>query len=669
MSSYPPAMSAFSKILVANRGEIACRIQRTAQALGYRTVAVFSEADADALHVRMADEAVSIGPAAVQQSYLNPSAILEAARRSGADAIHPGYGFLSENADFARACEKAGLVFIGPSPDAIELMGSKRRSKIAMLAAGVPCIAGYQDAAQDDDTLCREAERIGFPLMIKASAGGGGRGMRLVQRADDLLEQLHGARSEALHGFGSDELILEQALIDPRHVEVQIFGDRHGHLIHLGERDCSIQRRHQKIIEEAPCPVMTAALRHAMGEAALKAGRAVNYVGAGTVEFLLATDGRFYFLEMNTRLQVEHPVTEQITGQDLVAWQLDIAAGLPLPLRQDQLQLSGHAMEVRLYAEDPGEHFLPQTGRLTGWEPPTRGEVRIDHGLLEGQAITPFYDPMLGKLISHGATREEARRKLLRAVEDCVLLGVRSNQRMLAGLLAHPQFIAGDFGTDFIARHFADHIALQPHIPSTEQLAIATALFYWAAGAPHSGLAGWHNNTGAALHYRIGAAERDWTLSLNAEADGTLRVLTAGQVFELMRLDTDQRGTSLVINGIRQRYTWRLHGTDLWLFARPGSLHLQDRTHAAVIPDCVVGDGMLRAPMDGVIVQLRVREGSVVCQGQLLVVLEAMKMEHSLKADRDGVVRALQIRQGDQVRNRQVLLQVTTDDQALYEKS
>lgn len=656
-------MPAFSKILVANRGEIACRIQRTAQALGYRTVAVFSDADADALHVRMADEAVSIGPAPVQQSYLNAPALLEAARRTGADAIHPGYGFLSENADFARACEKAQLVFIGPSAEAIELMGSKRRSKIAMLAAGVPCISGYQGIAQDDDTLRREAGRIGFPLMIKASAGGGGRGMRLVQRAEDLLDQLHGARSEALHGFGSDELILEQALIDPRHVEVQIFGDQHGQLIHLGERDCSIQRRYQKIIEEAPCPVMTADLRRAMGEAALKAGRAVNYVGAGTVEFLLAADGRFYFLEMNTRLQVEHPVTELITGQDLVAWQLDIAAGLPLPLRQDQIPFNGHAMEVRLYAEDPGEHFLPQTGRLIGWEPPTRPEVRIDHGLLEGQAITPFYDPMLGKLISHGATREEARRRLLRAVEDCVLLGIRSNQRMLAGLLAHPQFVTGDFGTGFIAQHFTDHVALQPHEPSNEQLAIATALFYRAAGASHPpGLAGWRNNTGTALHYRIGAAERNWTSSLAAETDGTLQIRIAGQVFELKLLDTDRCHTSLVINGIRRRYTWRLHDTDLWLFTGPGSLHLQDRTHAVVTSGAPVGDGTLRAPMDGAIIELRVSEGSVVRRGQPLVVLEAMKMEHSLTAGMDGVVRALQVKQGDQVKNRQVLLQVATDD-------
>ncbi|EJL02584.1 MULTISPECIES: acetyl/propionyl/methylcrotonyl-CoA carboxylase subunit alpha [Pseudomonas] len=656
-------MPAFSKILIANRGEIACRIQRTAQSQGYRTVAVYSEADADALHVRMADEALLIGPAPVQQSYLNPSAILAAARRSGADAIHPGYGFLSENAGFARACEEAGIVFIGPSADAIELMGSKRRSKIALLAAGVPCIAGYQGAAQDDDTLCREAGRIGFPLMIKASAGGGGRGMRLVERAEDLPEQLHSARSEALHGFGNDELILEQALIDPRHVEVQIFGDQHGHLIHLGERDCSIQRRHQKIIEEAPCPVMTAELRQAMGEAALKAGRAVNYVGAGTVEFLLAAHGRFYFLEMNTRLQVEHPVTELITGLDLVAWQLDVAAGLPLPLTQDQVQLRGHAMEVRLYAEDPAANFVPQTGRLIGWTPPSREGLRIDHGLLEGQLITPFYDPMLGKLIAHGASREEARRRLLRAVQDCLLLGVQSNLRLLAGLLAHPQFIDGDFGTGFIGQHFAGLPEGQEPEPSTEQLAIATAVFYQASQARHApDLAGWSNNAGTARHYRIGAGERDWTLTLAAATDGTLSIHVAEHLIELKLLEVDRCGATLMINGIRQHHAWRLEGTELWLSTRPGGLHFQDRTLAAVVPRASLQDGTLKAPMDGAIVEVLVSEGCAVRQGQLLVVLEAMKMEHPLKASVDGIIRQLRVKPGEQVKSRQVLLVVETGD-------
>ncbi|AWY40418.1 acetyl-CoA carboxylase biotin carboxylase subunit [Pseudomonas putida] len=652
-------MPGLTKILIANRGEIACRIQRTAQALGYHTVAVFSDADADALHVQMADEAVHIGPSAVQQSYLNIPAIIDAARRTGADAIHPGYGFLSENADFARACQAAGITFIGPSAEAIELMGSKRLSKIAMIDAGVPCIRGYQGADQDDATLSREAERIGYPLMIKASAGGGGRGMRLVHDAANLLEQIRTARSEALHGFGSDELILEQALIEPRHVEVQLFGDEHGNLIYLGERDCSIQRRHQKVIEEAPCPVMTEALRQAMGEAALKAGRAVNYVGAGTVEFLLDADGRFYFLEMNTRLQVEHPVTEMITGLDLVAWQLSIAEGQPLPLRQEQVQLNGHAMEVRLYAEDPTRGFLPQTGRIDAWEPALNSGVRIDHGLIEGSSISPFYDPMLGKLIAHGATREEARRKLLRAVEDSVLLGVQSNQRLLASLLQHPQFIGGQFSTAFIAEHFTDHPCLHPHVPSAEELAIAAALFYRASAQAHRNpLAGWRNNASVPLHYRLGLDDRQWLVSLHAVPGEVCRIEVDNRSLELKIIECDAQHATLEIDGIRQRHAFRLQAGQVCLFTRPGSLCLEDRTQVAVSSQVGVSSGTLKAPMDGAIVDVLVNEGSAVSKGQLLVVLEAMKMEHPLKAGIDGVLKRLQVQVGDQVKSRQILLEV-----------
>lgn len=652
-------MPALHKILIANRGEIACRIQRTAQALGYRTVAVFSDADADALHVQMADQAVNIGPAAVQQSYLNIPAILDAARRSGADAIHPGYGFLSENAEFARACAAANLTFIGPSAEAIELMGSKRLSKIAMLDAGVPCIAGYQGAAQDDATLLREAERIGYPLMIKASAGGGGRGMRLVHGSDELPAQLRTARSEALNGFGSDELILEQALIEPRHVEVQLFGDRHGNLIYLGERDCSVQRRHQKVIEEAPCPVMTRELRQAMGEAALKAGRAVNYVGAGTVEFLLDAGGQFCFLEMNTRLQVEHPVTELITGQDLVAWQLAVAEGRPLPLTQEQITLNGHAMEVRLYAEDPTQNFLPQTGRVQAWEPAVSPGARIDHGLREGQSISPFYDPMLGKLIAHGATREEARRKLLRAVQDSVLLGVQSNQRLLVSLLQHPQFISGEFSTAFIAQHFTDHPSLHPYAPTAEDLAIAAVLFYQSGAQAHRApLKGWRNNVGAPLDYRVGLEQQDWIVQLLAGSDDRFTVNVMQRALALTVIDCDERAVTLEVDGLRQRHAYRIDGEELWLFTLPGNLRLEDRTHALISSQSSVSSGTLKAPMDGAIVDVLVSEGSPVSKGQLLVVLEAMKMEHPLKAGIDGVLKRVQVKVGDQVKNRQVLLQV-----------
>ncbi|MGH8390022.1 MAG: acetyl/propionyl/methylcrotonyl-CoA carboxylase subunit alpha [Pseudomonas sp.] len=657
-------MPGLSKILIANRGEIACRIQRTAQALGYRTVAVFSDADADALHVQMADEAVHIGPAPVQQSYLNIPAIIDAARRTGADAIHPGYGFLSENARFALACQQAGITFIGPSPEAIELMGSKRLSKVAMIAAGVPCIKGYQGAEQDDATLSREAERIGYPLMIKASAGGGGRGMRLVHDASHLLEQIRTARSEALHGFGSDELILEQALIEPRHVEIQLFGDQHGNLIYLGERDCSIQRRHQKVIEEAPCPVITSELRQAMGEAALKAGRAVNYVGAGTVEFLLDARGQFYFLEMNTRLQVEHPVTELITGLDLVAWQLNIAEGQPLPLRQDQVQLTGHAMEVRLYAEDPALGFLPQTGRIAAWEPGLRDGVRVDHGLIEGQDISPFYDPMLGKIIAHGATRDEARRKLLRAVQDSVLLGVQSNQRLLADLLQHPSFTRAEFSTGFIAQHFADHPNLHPYVPSAEQLAIATALLYQASTQAHrASLAGWRNNASVPLNYRLGLENQEWSVALHAVPGEAYRILVADRTLELKVIHSDGHWATVEVDGIRQRHGYRLEAGrlepgSLCLFTRPGSLRLEDRTQALVSRQASISCGTLKAPMDGAIVDVLVSEGSTVSKGQLLVVLEAMKMEHPLKSSIDGVLKRLQVQVGDQVKNRQILLEV-----------
>ena len=626
-------MPAFTKILIANRGEIACRIQRTAQALGYRTVAVYSDADTDALHVQMADEAVHIGPAPVHQSYLNTEAILAAAQLTGADAIHPGYRFLSENPDFARACQQATLTFIGPSAEAIELMGSKRLSKLAMLDAGVPCIAGYQGSAQDDATLQREAERIGFPLMIKASAGGGGRGMRLVHQREQLLEQLRTARSEAMNAFGSDELILEQALIDPRHVEVQLFGDSHGNLIYLGERDCSIQRRHQKVIEEAPCPVMTPDLRQAMGEAALKAGRAVSYVGAGTVEFLLDRNGQFYFLEMNTRLQVEHPVTEMITGLDLVDWQLQIAAGQPLPLTQSQVTLTGHAMEVRLYAEDPAQGFLPQTGDVLRWEPAPG--VRIDHGLLEGQTVSPFYDPMLGKIIAHGASREEARRKLLRAVEDSVLLGVATNQRLLIDLLKHPDFINGDFSTGLIAEHFS---VIPQQTATAEQLKLAAALFYQHSANRHTQtLARWRNTASVPVTYRL-------------EANGQLQSVSVDD----LQLTTDGRHASLVIKGVRRRIAYHLDGNRLWL---PG-LTVTDRTQQVASRQADASSGTVQAPMDGAIVDIRVCVGETVSKGQLLLVLEAMKMEHPLKAGIDGTVKEMRVMTGDQVRNRQVLLEI-----------
>ncbi|MGH8354942.1 MAG: acetyl-CoA carboxylase biotin carboxylase subunit [Pseudomonas sp.] len=660
-------MPAFNKILIANRGEIACRVMATAHKLGYRTVAVFSEADADARHVHLADEAVCIGPAQVKQSYLRIDAIIAAARKTGAEAIHPGYGFLSENAEFARACEAAGIVFIGPSVEAIHLMGSKRLSKLAMLEAGVPCIPGYAGAAQDDATLSREAARIGYPLMIKASAGGGGRGMRLVHEASELAAQIRTARSEAQNAFGSGELILEKALLQPRHVEIQVFGDSHGRIVYLGERDCSVQRRHQKVVEEAPCPVMTPELRQAMGEAAVKAAASVNYVGAGTVEFLLDGSGQFYFLEMNTRLQVEHPVTELITGQDLVAWQIQVAEGQPLPLKQDEIQLKGHAIEVRLYAEDSAHGFLPQTGEVLRWEPALLECIRIDHGLREGQPVSPFYDPMLAKLIAYGATRDEARRKLIRAVEDCVLLGVKGNQRFLANLLKHPQFAAGQATTAFIGEHFQSDPSLSPQAPLASELAVACALLYQASAdsrAHQPGLAGWRNAGSAPWRCLLKHGEQHHQVELALLDSGRqprLKARVAATELTLHLLEADGRWATFELDGVRRRLAYRLAGERLWLYGQNGNLELSDVTHAPANGQSAARSGVLKAPMDGAIVEVLVAEGDKVGKGQLLLVLEAMKMEHPLKAGIDGIVRRVQVSKGEQVKGRQLLLEVAAD--------
>ena len=495
-------MSKFAKILIANRGEIACRIIRTAKALGYRTVAVFSDADAGALHVRQADEAVRIGAPPARDSYLNVAALLAAAKVAGADAVHPGYGFLSENAAFAEACAGAGLIFVGPPPAAIHAMGNKARAKKLMAAAGIPCVPGYEGADQSDATMLAEGRRVGFPLMVKAAAGGGGRGMRLVTSPDELANALTRARSEAASAFGSGELILERAITEGRHIEFQIFADRHGNVVHLGERDCSVQRRHQKVIEETPSPAVSADLRTTMGEAAVAAARAIDYVGAGTVEFLLDRSGKFYFLEMNTRLQVEHPVTEAVTGLDLVAWQLRVAAGENLPLEQHHIQRNGHAIEARLYAEDPHSNFLPQSGTLIAWRPASGEGVRIDHGLASGAGVSPFYDPMLAKVIAHGASREEARRRLIVALENTVALGLVTNRSFLIAVLRHPAFAAGEATTDFIDRYFAaGSDAMRGAEPDNRTLALAALLLFEArsrATASVSAVARNWSSTGAA---------------------------------------------------------------------------------------------------------------------------------------------------------------------------
>jgi len=647
----------FEKVLVANRGEIACRVLQSARSLGYRTVAVFSEPDAGARHVQLADEAVCIGPATAAESYLNVPALLDACRRSGADAVHPGYGFLSENADFAAACAEAGVTFIGPPAEAIRLMGSKRLSKIAMQKAGVPCVPGYQGEDQSDDTLIKEAEAVGLPLMIKASAGGGGRGMRVVTEPQQIPAQLKSARQEAKSSFGNDELILERAVINPRHVEIQVFGDHHGNVIHLGERDCSVQRRHQKVVEEAPSPVVDEDLRRRMGEAAVNAAKACDYVGAGTVEFLLGADGEFYFLEMNTRLQVEHPVTELVTGQDLVAWQLRVAAGEPLPLTQEQVRLTGHAMEVRLYAEDPAQGYLPQTGPVLSWRPASGEGVRIDHGLVDGAEVGSHYDPMLAKIIAFGASRDEARRRLIRAVEDTVLMGLDDNRRFLAAILRHPEFAAGDATTAFIDGPFADDPGLRAADTPEALWALAALLLTRIGAGDAAGRAGyrnWHSSGVGAQPLVLAQGDRERTLYLTPDG------IHGGPDLTLDAVHDD--GTLIAtLDGVRRRYHWLYRDGRVWL--QDGGLRacFEERTHRASGGEQGPGSGQLKAPMDGAVIEVSAAAGDTVKRGQTLAVLEAMKMEHALKADCDGTVDTVTVSAGDQVKRQQLLITVTPE--------
>ncbi len=612
----------FSKILVANRGEIAWRVMRTAKAMGYRTVAVYSDADKDAPHVAFADEAVRIGPPPVGESYLSIDRILEAAHTSGADAVHPGYGFLSENETFAAACGKAGLVFIGPPASAIAAMGNKAAAKRRMIDAGVPCVPGYQGADQSDGNLQQEARKIGLPVMVKAAAGGGGRGMRLVERDGDLGEAIRTARAEAESAFGSGELILEKAVVDSRHVEIQVFADNHGNVIHLGERDCSVQRRHQKVIEEAPSPAVNADLRNRMGAAAVAAARVIGYRGAGTVEFLLGSDGAFYFLEMNTRLQVEHPVTEAIIGLDLVEWQLRVARGERLPLTQQQVKLSGHAIEVRLYAEDAYAGFLPQTGRVDVWRPAAAPGVRVDHGIKEGLAISPFYDPMIAKVIAHGATREQARARLVQALRDTVVLGPVTNRHFLIRLLEHPEFAAGKATTAFIGKHAFPAPVVSDH---HWQLA-ASLLWRQSAGRYPANLRGWRNSNPGPTPIKLAVGESERTIQLAPADVGS------------------------------ETPPYCIDGNDIVVDLEALTVRFQDRTWRPPASATEGSDGKLRAPMDGRIVTINVAAGDKVTRGQTLVVLEAMKIQHQLKAALDAEVESVAVREGQQVSNRAVLV-------------
>lgn len=644
----------FSKILVANRGEIAVRVMQTAKAMGYQTVAVYSDADRNARHVQEADEAVYIGASKVSESYLSIAKIIEACKKTGADAVHPGYGFLSENTDFAQACIDNQITFIGPTASAIELMGSKRLSKIAMIEAGVPCVPGYEGDRQDLEYLATQAEQIGFPIMVKASAGGGGRGMRLVQQASELVEALQTARSEAENAFGSEELILEKAVIAPRHVEIQVFGDTHGNYVYLFERDCSIQRRHQKVVEEAPCPVMTPELRQQMGEAAVAAARACAYVGAGTVEFLLDASGAFYFLEMNTRLQVEHPVTELITGLDLVEWQLRVANGEYLPLKQQELTLNGHAIEVRLYAEDPRQDFLPQTGKVLRWKPATLPNVRIDHGMLATDEVSPFYDPMVAKVIAYGKTRQDAIRLLARAVDDCVLLGVNSNKQFLVNLLRHPVVVTGDTNTAFIQQHFQNDPSLHHQVLSLETLAIAAALF-----SQNKVTAVWQTGLGVPLPLKLQIADQQIQLQVSS-VNNTFTVQFCDQSVCIDVLERTSEQLVYLIDGVRRRVQYVLDSDQLYLDRDNGNIVIRNVTYTAPEATDVAGDGKIRAPMDGAVVNILVNKGDQVVKGQTLLVLEAMKIQQQIKADVDGVVEDVLGQQGQQVKKRQMLFTLHT---------
>jgi len=643
----------FSKILIANRGEIACRIIRTAKRLGYRCVAVYSEADADAPHVAVADEAVCVGAPTPQQSYLNSKALLAAAARAGADAVHPGYGFLSENAAFAQACETAGLVFIGPSAAAIAAMGDKAQAKARMIAAGLPCVPGYHGADQDEETLRAQAHRLGFPLMIKAAAGGGGRGLRRIESPDGFAGALERARSEALSAFGSDALILETVIPEARHVEIQIAADAHQNVVHLGERDGSIQRRHQKVIEEAPSPAVSERLRAELGAAAIAAARAIDYRGVGTVEFLLDRCGQFYFLEMNTRLQVEHPVTEAVTGIDLVGWQLAIAAGEKLG--PPQVAIDGHAIEARLYAEDPFNAFLPQTGTVIDWRPATGAGVRIDHGLAPGQRVSSFYDPLLAKVIAHGANREQARRRLIAALEDSVLFGIPTNRGFLLSMLKHQAFVAGEATTSFIDQHFSGAMPA----PATDARILALSAVLLREGTRSDAVPPWFSTGAGAWPVRLSIGQDEAAALVTTAGPHRYQVALTAATLTIEIVDRQPGAVRFGINGLQQ--TARYHATPdaLYLDLSGVSVMVRDITLAPSARAPARDASRLVAPMTGCVLAVLAQPGERVTKGQRVVVLEAMKMQHEIVAERDGILAHIAVKPGDQVASRQLVAELS----------
>ncbi len=647
----------FSKILIANRGEIALRIMRAARAHGYRTVAVYSSADAEARHVFEADQAVWIGESPPAQSYLNIAAVIEAARLVGADAVHPGYGFLAENKAFALACRDAGLVFIGPSPESINSMGDKAGAKRRMSEAGVPCVPGYQGTDQDEETLAKEADRIGYPIMIKATAGGGGRGMRLVPTSSEFLDSLRSARSEAQNAFGDATVILERAIANPRHIEIQIVADRYGHAIHLGERDCSVQRRHQKLIEEAPSPRVSADLRERMGAIAVNATRAIGYEGAGTLEFLLDAEGHFYFMEMNTRLQVEHPVTEAVTGVDLVDLQLRIASGEPLPLTQADVKFRGHAVEVRLCAEDADKDFLPQSGVVALW---SAGDgVRCEHALKSGAEIPPYYDSMIAKLIAHGSSREEARRKLVRGLEDTAALGVKTNQAFLRSCLMHPVFANGDATTRFIGQNLPELLRRNEQRDARAK-ALAAALLIETAPEGGQRRLGRRLVSALPVGLRFDINGETHTASLTALGDRRHQVTIGETRREVDIVDLGAHSVRFLCDRVMDSAAYLRDGPRLMLRYEGESHEIADTTRAASVrPDGGgVGDAYVRASMNGRVVATFAEVGDLVDPGQPILALEAMKMEHLHVAALAGALKALHVTKGDQVSAGKVLAEI-----------
>ncbi|GGJ85542.1 acetyl/propionyl/methylcrotonyl-CoA carboxylase subunit alpha [Pseudomonas matsuisoli] len=633
-------MKSIETLLIANRGEIACRVIRTAKALGIRTVAVHSAIDANARHVREADIAYDLGGAKPSESYLRINAVTEAAKATGADAVHPGYGFLSENAAFAEALEHAGLIFLGAPASAIRAMGSKSAAKALMEDAGVPLVPGYHGEAQDLDTFRDAADRIGYPVLLKAAAGGGGKGMKVVEHERDLGDALASAQREAEAAFGDTQMLVEKYVLKPRHIEIQIFADTHGNCLYLNERDCSIQRRHQKVVEEAPAPGLSVELRRAMGEAAVRAAQAIGYVGAGTVEFLLDARGQFFFMEMNTRLQVEHPVTEAITGLDLVAWQILVARGEALPITQAQVPLTGHAIEVRLYAEDPEGEFLPASGHLDLYREPVDGPGRrVDSGVQEGDDVSPFYDPMVAKLIAWGESREEARLRLLAMLRETRVGGFRTNLAFLKRILAHSAFAEALLDTGFIERH--KDVLLPSRGELSEDFWQAAAMAYIKNEPPH---------------VRHDDPHSPWSMTSGWRAGGPAVFdlnLSVGGVTHNVRVVPLSCGgrPNKTVPAIRQGNTLYLEWNGEWLaVTRADPIAAAESAHAH--------QGGLTAPMNGSIVRLLVEAGATVEAGTPLLVLEAMKMEHSIRAPSTGTVKSFFCREGDLVNEGTVLVEI-----------